>query len=291
MSDMLMVRPDLMKMPTWHSIAEGFRNANIVAKELAGKIFDAYESFVQPIQKALVAQNIVKIVNVPLALTEIVKNRHFMSENDQDKRIDKGLEICNNVQNITGTTGAFVFALDTFEIISFPVEACAKPFTALISFLSVTSLLTQYRTCMKVWKFMLELNESKDINEMIDFLTRQHQAKDEKFITDTFNTTEEKLMASLSKIQGKEKMEEAIKGLKDRVKNRFISSTVSLAAAVISLIGTVILLGVTSAALGWVMLGVGIAVDIEQFLFRKFTEYQFSQAVDLKRTTWEWITC
>lgn len=292
MSDIQTLRPGFVSPAATLAATNTFNFDNLteLIKKVAEIIFEGYESVVKPIQKVLVVQNIIKIYQIPYALIDIVKNRHFMSEKTKGKRLDKGLEICNNVRSVTETTGAFVVALETFKMITFPLAAFAKPFTAVVSVLSIAANITQYRTCLKAWKFKRLLNKSKDFKEMTD-LIKQHQAEDKKFISNTFNTTEEKLLDSLSNIQGKEDVEKAAKGLKNRVRSYFISSVISLVASTIALIGTVILLGVTSTVLGWILLGVGTAVEVEQFLFKKYTEYKFSKAVHLERTPWEWVTC
>jgi hypothetical protein len=288
-------------------------------KTLFSTVVHGFETVIEPIQKVLVFQHILQIYKIPYTIVDIVKNRNFISEKDPEKRIDKGLKVCNNFREISETTGAFIVALDTLKAISFPVSACAKPFTAVISILSIGAMITKYRTCMKVFKFMRALNDAEEKGKVdgrvtlqsyqgIMDLIAQKQAEDDQFIGEMFNTTEEKLGDVLSRIQvhahtqlstgeakevdeGQKIIETASSALKGRVKKEFISHTVALVASIIALIGTLILLVTPSTVIGWIMLGLGILIDIEQFIYHKVTEYQFATAVDLKRTKWEWITC
>lgn len=274
---------------------------------------------IKPIENILLLQNIIKIINVPYSVNEVVQNRKFFEEQDQEKRIDKGLKFCNDVREVGEITGGFFVALETIKAISIPVAIFGNSFNTVISFLSISSIITQYRTCMKVWLFMNALKATKEPTDdgkttlrsyerMLD-LVEQYQTKDPSFISEVFNVDEEKLKNTLSRIKivANEKMsschpneakkaqnliEKAANGLKDRVQNHFISSAVALVASVVSLIGTVILLAMTSAAIGWTALGVlGIMIDLELFFFHKITDYQFADAVDLKRSKWEWVTC
>lgn len=298
-----------------------FLASNIVEsiKSLYSTVLDGYETVIEPIQKVLVFQHIIKIYKVPYSIVDIVKNRGFFTEKNPEKKIDKGLKVCNNIREITESTGAFIVALDTLKVISFPVSVCAKPFTAVISLLSIGAMITKYRTCIKVLKFMRALNDAEEKGKVggkvtlqsyqgILDLIGQKQAEDDQFIGEMFNTTEEKLGDVLSRVQvqaraqlsssevkdvdeGQKIIEVTIGALKGRVKKDFISHTVALVASTVALIGTLILLVTPSTILGWIMLGLGILIDIEQFIYHKVTEYQFATAIDLKRTKWEWITC
>lgn len=258
--------------------------------DLAEKIFEGYELIVKPIQKLMVFQNIIRVINIPKAIIEIVKNRSVLKEKNKEKQIDEGLEICNNVRIIGETSAAFMVALSTYEFISWSFEALAKPFTAVISFLSIASIITQYRTCVKVHKFMQALNKSNECKEIAE-LIKQQQAEDPSFISNTFHITEKKFEDVVSKIDNPKIDQKVAKGLKQRVKKEFISAIVGLVAATVSLIGTVILLALTSTVIGWIVLGASTGVDIEQFIYHKVIEYQFAKALNLKRSLWEWVTC
>lgn len=288
-------------------------------KKIAETILDGLNFVIQPIKKVIVLKQLVEVVTVPITIFDIVKTSLSIPKASKEKKIDAGLSICNNIKGVGESGAAFVVALEELSAIPAITAAWATPFAIVMSVLSFASIISNIRTCRKVNRVMQELNLAEESGKIHGKVTlesyramleviRKRQAEDEDFIPDIFNVDQEKLADALvqkeEKIrcklfsedpkdieEGQKSLEIAVKSLKGRVKQNSISSVIGVTSSIVNIIGTTFLLALPALPIGWAILGLGALTDGARWIHHKVVEYNFIKTMEMKRTTWEWITC
>ncbi|HEV8050954.1 MAG TPA: hypothetical protein VGP47_00550 [Parachlamydiaceae bacterium] len=297
-------------------IYESIRSIGNVAHD----IFDRINKIIEPFQKLVVFKHLFQITCIPEKMFQIYKNCFvFSNKTDKEKKIDTGLDTLIKVREIGESFSTFVVALETIKAIPNVLAPITVPFSAILTVLSVASIITTIRSCGKTVEFMNSLDkaaESGKINGRVSLvsyeamirLIEEKQFENKNFISETFNTTEDKLADVLVRIQltaknklsssrsadvleGQELVEDVVRSLKGRVKKNVILSSISITTSIVNIIGTALLLALPLLPIGWPLLALGIIVDVGKFIYHKTSEYQFAQAVGLKRTKWEWLSC
>lgn len=282
-------------------------------------IFDVLKHVIDPIQKIIVVKNLLQIVNLPVILKDIIKKSILFNEMSRTKKTDASLNFCNQIREIGEAVGTFVVTLEKIKAISEITEKWAVPFSATISALSICSIISKIRTCLKVMRFRDRLASIVEHNKVDGKVTlagyqgmlyhiEKKQRKDEDFLGEMFNNSEEKLSEALVSTEidiqeklsfgnasavkeGQIKLENSIAGLKGRLNQNLVSSALTITTATTNIIGTILLLTLPLLPLGWAFLGLGVVCDIGRIVHHKIGEYQFSEAIGLKRNYWELLTC
>lgn len=286
---------------------------------LALSIINGLNHVVEPMKKIAIFNHMAQIVYVPLVAMTLVKNCIHLPTQEREKKIDTGLNICSNLREISESIATFLVALERIELMPASILSWGVPFTAVMSVLSLASIASKFRTCLKVRRFMQSFKQAEELGKVegklsylsytaILNLIESEQMKDNNFISEMFNTSEDNLADLLINTQLKaedklastdpkdlkeaqEIVERVVKGLKNRVKQNIVSSVLAITSSVVNIIGTVLLLSLPILPVGWAVFAVGTMIDGGRFICHKVGEYRFAKAIELKRTKWEWITC
>lgn len=289
-------------------------------KKIAVRAFDHFRFGCNAAKNIFFVNHFAQMVFLPVKGVEFVQNCASFPKIDRQKQIDAVLKICNNFREIIESAGSFAVVLERVKAIpSRLLEPLATPFVITLSALSIFSVASNVRTCMKVKRLMHELNQAEEKGKIDGKLTHasykamlnvleNEQFKDENFISNIFNTTQDQLKEVFAEIdlkiskklssnnseeihEGQKILENSVKSLKGRVKQNIFSSAFAITSSVVNIFGTAMLLALPIAPLGWVVLGVKMVIDLGRLIHHKIVEYQFAKDVDLKRTKWEWMTC
>lgn len=285
----------------------------------ARNIFEDINRAIEPLQKFIVFKHLLQIVYAPVKVFEIFRNFGSFSRKDHQKNIDTGLDTCNKVRELGESISTFIVALETVKAIPAVLVAATVPFTAVLTVLSLSSIIIKIRLCIRTHRFFKEIEKAGEegkVNgkvtlasyENILKLIEKKNAEDRSFVGEMFNTTDDKLADLLVRIQlsvkdklswgnveevrkGQKQLENTISSLKGRVRQNIIEASVSIVASVVNIIGTSLLLALPLLPFGWGFLALGVIADTGRFIYHKIGEYQFAQDVGLKRSKWEWLTC
>jgi hypothetical protein len=253
-------------------------------------------------------------VTAPFKIVAIAKKVSTFRQNNREKKIDAGLQICDLIRQIGEGVVTVIVSLERLKKIAYTSKIWARPLAPVLSIFSIAVIANNVRTCMRMRRLLKEIDEAMEKEPTLDGyqkimkLINQKQKADKDFASDTFNLNIEQLQQALLKTEtiicskfrsqslgekeeGKELLQKALIGLRGRVKKNITASMFSVVSSIVSIVGTIVLLLSPLSPVGWVVVGGAIAIDSSSWIHHKVKEYQFAKSVALKRTKLQWITC
>ena len=256
---------------------------------------------------------------VPSSLIDISTNCKSLLCDPPKKKINATLDLITGLKEIGEGIAAFAEYLIGLKAISESSSAWAGPFGLVMTALSIASIARKAMIWKETDHLLKEFDaavSSTGLKKMpttaslhaILKLIENKQEEDSNFVSDVFNVKpesfaeamvdrerliDEKLASDKPEEQesGRKLLAKTIKSLRGRVQKNIISSAVSIVASVVNMIGSIVIFCCPIIPLGWGLVGASAVIDIGRLVYHKATEYLFAQAIGLKRSTFEWITC
>jgi len=282
------------------------------------KYFQIILKLSDPLKKVVGVKQIIEIARVPSHFLDVFKSGLDFVRGGKEKKFEASLNIINRVREVGTTISTFVLGLRELGMVASDKLLWMQPFAVVMSFLSLASITSNLKTCMKMRRLLQEMDfaVSRSTKVGVDLssyrsvmnLFEQEQKKDPDFFQNTFNADAEKLAEAFFslEVEMKEKLssedvdirkegvkaiEETLKILRGRIHKNIVSSAISTTVSAINLIGTIVLLACPAFPAGWAIMGVGSLLDFSSWTYHKVVEYKFASHIGLKRTKLEWLTC
>lgn len=238
------------------------------------------------------------IAAAPFVVYGIVKGTIDLAKGGD--RLMSGLEVTSNVSSALDIASTFGEGLEAAGAITEAAAAWTGPVLAVSAVLSIASITISSIGLHKAYKF------EKGIDKALDGKTKNFEVKDYTNLVNHFATLSdgtissnlgieaEKLKPSLEEIRVKldstdveerkaaeTKMEKVAKTLKGRVKSKIHSHRMAIAAGIIALIATAILLfaGPVFAWIGFTLLAVCSVMSIAKFIQDRVAAHRFKKAL------------
>lgn len=296
-------------------VNHGYQTCLDTLKGLSSSVAKGVGEALNVAGKVVVWKQIASIALAPIQLVAFGKQCHEMTHGTREQRIDAAFAASNTVRDMGASTGSFVMGLQGLEKMSTSTR-WILPFAGAMSIFSVFSIIGNLRTSSKMRTLLTEVEglqrKHQEPTQMlasfrsIVSMLKHKQKENNRFFSNTFHATEQQMNEALDAIdkqaetdltstdaqqraKGEKALKNALDALKGRIKANISNSRVSAVAAIINLIGTAVLFVCPFA--GMALWGLSALIDTGNWIYNKVNDRSFGNALGLKRSRWQLLTC